>query len=65
LSDEGRWRKSTHSTGNGECVEAASSRGDIAVRDSKQPDGPKVRYSEPAWRSFLAATKLGNFDIQH
>jgi Domain of unknown function (DUF397) len=63
-SDKVSWRKSKYSTGNGECVEAGCSQGDMTVRDSKQPDGPKLRYSEFAWRSFLVATKLGNFDVQ-
>ena len=32
-----KWQKSTHSIGNGDCVEAASRLGEIAVRDSKRP----------------------------
>jgi hypothetical protein len=63
-TDEKGWRKSKYSTGNGECVETSYGQGDITVRDSKQPDGPRLRYPEFAWSSFLAATKLGNFDVQ-
>jgi hypothetical protein len=58
------WRTASYSVGNGECVEVASAHARISLRDSKDPEGPKLRYSEPAWRSFLAATKLGNFKVQ-
>jgi hypothetical protein len=49
------WRKSSHSgdTG-GECVEvAALPTGGIAVRDSKNPDGPHLTLSRHAFRSLL------------
>ena len=58
------WRKTSYSAGNGECVEASYGQNDIGVRDSKNPDGPNLQYPVAAWRSFLAATKLGNFDVQ-
>jgi hypothetical protein len=51
------WRKARRSQGNGDCVEIAAAEGDIAVRDSKDPLGPVLRYPAEAWRSFLAATK--------
>jgi Domain of unknown function (DUF397) len=50
------WRKSSHSIANGDCVEAAST-GEIVVRDSKDPDGPILRYSVNAWRAFVASLK--------
>jgi hypothetical protein len=58
------WRTASYSVGNGECVEVASVHGRVSLRDSKDPQGSKLRYSEPAWRSFLAAAKLGKFDLQ-
>jgi hypothetical protein len=37
----GTWRKAGHSTSNGgACVEVASAPGAVAVRDSKDPQGP-------------------------
>ena len=59
------WRKSSYSGGNGgNCVEIAvlpdSSR---AVRDSKNPDGPKLVFAPAAWRAFTAAVKDGAVDL--
>ncbi|WP_316528252.1 DUF397 domain-containing protein [Kitasatospora brasiliensis] len=31
------------------------------VRDSKDPDGPWLRFSSEAWSSFVAATAGGEF----
>jgi hypothetical protein len=47
--------KSSHSSGNGECVEVARNLpGVVAVRDSKDPDGPVLRLAPGAWASFAA-----------
>jgi hypothetical protein len=48
-----RWRKSSHSGDQGECVEIAALPGGIAVRDSKNPDGPNLTLSRHAFRSLL------------
>jgi hypothetical protein len=55
------WRKSSYSGGNGgNCVEVAQlpdkSR---AVRDSKDPDGPRLVFNSAAWRVFAAQVKDG------
>jgi hypothetical protein len=55
------WRKSTRSEA-GNCVEVASASGMVAVRDSKEPWGPVLRYSIQAWYAFLDAAKEGEFD---
>jgi hypothetical protein len=53
------WRKSTHSDGEGgECLELAVCPDTVHVRDSKNPTGPQLALSSPAWADFLAfATK--------
>jgi Domain of unknown function (DUF397) len=51
------WRKSSHSIGNGDCVEAASRPGEVAVRDSNDREGPTLRYSISAWRVFVGRLK--------
>ncbi len=57
------WRKAQLSTNNGACVEVASVPGKIAVRDSKDPDGPILVYGPDAWGAFLAALKSGEFAV--
>ena len=50
-----RWRKSSYSgNGGGDCVEVARSLPDVvAVRDSKNPDGPILTFSRDEWASFI------------
>jgi hypothetical protein len=52
------WRKSTHSQGNGACVEVAPLRGHrIAIRDSKNPTAPALIMPAGQWREFLSRTR--------
>jgi hypothetical protein len=50
-----------YSTSNGGgCVEVASAPGaGIAVRDSKDPDGPRLDFTAGDWRAFLRRVKDG------
>lgn len=53
------WRKSSYSgASNGDCVEVADSfPGAVPVRDSKNPGGPALVFSEHAWSAFVGETK--------
>ena len=48
-----QWRKARRSAGNGACVEVAPVNGEIAVRDSMNPDGGRLQYPAQSWRAFL------------
>ena len=54
------WRKSTYSNNGGSCVEVARGRPDVvAVRDSKDHDGPKLAFSLDAWQRFAGRVRSG------
>jgi hypothetical protein len=56
----GVWRKASHSGNNGGgCVEVAPAPGTVAVRDSKDPEGPRLAFSPEDWRSFTGEIKAG------
>jgi hypothetical protein len=59
------WGKSSYSSGNGgNCVEVARNLpGVVAVRDSQDPDGPKLMFSRAAWQAFTAAVRDREFDL--
>jgi hypothetical protein len=58
------WRKSSYSASNGgACVEVADgSAAMVAVRDSKDPEGPVLAFAPHEWQAFIAAIKAGEFD---
>jgi hypothetical protein len=56
------WFKSTRSAANGACVEVAVLPRVVAVRDSKDPDGPVLRFGTDAWRGFIESVRAGSFD---
>lgn len=62
-TDELLWFKSSRSAGNGACVEVALVvSGAIAMRDSKDPHGPILRFPAASWQSFVADVRTGEFD---
>lgn len=60
-----KWRKSSRSNGSGgNCVEVADNLpGIVAVRDSKNPDGPALAFTRDRWNAFLDGLKDGQFDL--
>jgi len=54
------WRKSGRCD-SGTCVEIASSGDGVAMRDSKEPDGPVLHIARDQWTDFLAGVRAGHF----
>ncbi|MEV6861256.1 DUF397 domain-containing protein [Streptosporangium subroseum] len=74
------WHKSGRSTNGGDCAEvtivpaddpsvaehkAASGGKELYVlRDSKDPDGPKLYFTDAEWEAFVGGVKDGEFDVR-
>jgi hypothetical protein len=57
------WVKSSLSFANGNCVEVANlPSGEIGVRDSKNSEGPVLRFTPDEWHAFLGGVRNGEFD---
>lgn len=55
------WRTSTRSGPAGNCVEVARTLTAVAVRDSKDPDGPILEFAAGAWRDFVTGVCAGGY----
>jgi hypothetical protein len=58
------WRKSSYSSAQGNCVEVClSGPGAVAVRDSKDQDGPELAVGDQAWSAFVRGVKQEEFGL--
>ncbi len=58
-----KWTKARRSQGNSNCVEVARLDGaTIGIRDSKNPNGPVLRFTQPEWEAFLDGMAKQEFD---
>ncbi|MFI0366304.1 DUF397 domain-containing protein [Actinomadura sp. 1N219] len=58
-----KWRKSSRSNTSGsDCVEIADLAGNIGVRDSKDPHGPKLTLHTTTWHALTRRIKNGDHD---
>ncbi len=61
--DGATWRKSSRSGAVGNCVEVALlGSGQIALRNSRDPSGPALVYTNAEVAAFVAGIKDGEFD---
>ncbi|MFB6711356.1 MULTISPECIES: DUF397 domain-containing protein [unclassified Streptomyces] len=57
------WQKSRYSNSQGSCVEFAKlPGGDVAMRNSRHPDGPALVYTPAEIEALLLGVKDGEFD---
>jgi len=56
------WHKSARSGESG-CVEVATLDRVVAVRDSKDREGPVLVFRPHEWEAFLAGVRDGEFDL--
>ena len=57
------WRKSRRSNPSGNCVELGEvASGEIAVRNSRHPNGPALIYTRDEIAAFILGARDGDFD---
>ena len=57
------WVKSSLSFANGNCVEVSDlPGGTVGVRNSRDREGPVLRFTQDEWYAFLGGVRKGEFD---
>lgn len=57
------WQKSRRSNSQGNCVELATlPTGQVAIRNSRCPDGPALVYTQAEIAALILGVKDGDFD---
>ena len=49
-----KWRKSSYSADQGNCIEIATQNAYVLVRDSTDLNGPRLEVASAQWEHFLA-----------
>ncbi|WP_432090559.1 DUF397 domain-containing protein [Streptomyces sp. NRRL F-5630] len=58
------WRTSSYSNNGGQCVEVATNTPrTVPVRDSKNPAGPHLHLTAPAFTAFVASVRREGFGV--
>lgn len=59
----GNWRKSTYSDSEGDnCIEVARVSTAVAVRDSTDPEGPRLAFGRAAFGALADDIRAGRYD---
>lgn len=64
-----KFRKSTRSQGNSNCLEVAQTENGVAIRDSKEvrrvgeENATVLHFTPSEWKAFVAGVKDGEFDF--
>jgi hypothetical protein len=62
MTDTTPWIKASTSSGDAECVELRRHDGMIEVRDSKDREGPVLRFTDAEFAAWLDGANRGEFD---
>ena len=57
-ADTVRWRKSNYCSDSA-CVEVAAVGDEVLMRDSKDPEGPVLRFTRREWKAFIDSVGRG------
>jgi hypothetical protein len=58
------WQRSSYCNGAAACVEVAPlADGNVALRDSKEQDGPVLVFTPSEWAAFTVGVRDGEFDL--
>lgn len=58
------WRRSSYCNGSSACVVVAElPDGNVALRDSKDENGPTLVFTPSEWEAFTAGVRDGEFDL--
>lgn len=60
---ERHWVRSTLCA-TADCVEVSTQGGEVALRDSKDGQGPLLRFDGLAWKQFVLGVLNGEFDAK-
>jgi hypothetical protein len=56
------WRRAGRCE-TGACVEVAHVGDDYVIRDSKNPQGPRLTFTMAEWAAFATGVRTGEFDF--
>lgn len=57
------WYRSKSSLGSGTCVEVARDGDEWLLRNSREPDGPWLRFTPGEWEAFRLGVNAGEFRL--
>jgi len=57
------WRKASRSNAGNDCVEIARISDGYLIRDSKNPDGPRLPLDAPTWAALIDDVKNCRFKL--
>lgn len=58
------WHSPSRCGESGQCVQVTGAMVQVAMRDSKDPDGPVLRWPRGAWVEFVEAVKADEFTLR-